>query len=68
VQISQSHSAEETPNSFKPFETTFHPVSSGPWIPIMPDSQNGPNLEKRWEGDDEDDNDNSLHASSRWLD
>ncbi len=33
-----------------------HPgyLDNGPWIPIMPDSQDQPNLEEQWEGGDDD--------------
>ena len=68
MQISQSYYVQALDGP-KSFETTFYLTSSEPSIPIMPDSQNGPNLEKRREGDEgDDDNDTSLHASSRWLD
>lgn len=44
-----------------PFQTVSHSVSSGPWIPMTPDSQDVSDLDRQWEEDHEDDN-NGLQA------
>jgi hypothetical protein len=36
---------------------TGHPIGCGPWIPIVPGSQDGPDLDKQWEGEEDDDDD-----------
>jgi hypothetical protein len=61
MEIIHSQYGEEALNSCKPLETAF-PISSGPWIQIMPDSHEGPNRDKKWEENDEN---NSSHASRR---
>jgi hypothetical protein len=55
-------------NSCNPFQNAFPSVSSGPWIPIMPDSDEGPNLDKEWEENNHEDNSSSHAISSRRKD
>jgi hypothetical protein len=51
VAITYSQDVGETLDSCNPFQTASPCVSSAPWIPIMPDSGEGPNLDKKWEED-----------------
>jgi hypothetical protein len=57
----------ETANRCNPFQNAFPSVSSGPWIPIMPDSDEGPDLDKEWEENNQD-NSSSHAISSRRKD
>jgi hypothetical protein len=62
VEIIHSQYGEEALNSCNPFEIASPFVSSGPWIPIMPDSHEEPDLDRKWQENDED---NSSRASRR---
>jgi hypothetical protein len=44
-----------------PFQTASHSVSSGPWIPMTPDSHDESDLDRQWEEDHEADNNGSWH-------
>jgi hypothetical protein len=52
VAITYSQDVRETLDSCNPFQTASPSVSSAPWIPITPDSDEGPNLDKKWAEDD----------------
>lgn len=41
------------------FETGHPILGCGPWIPIVPGSQDGPDLDRQWEGEEADDDDDS---------
>jgi len=58
VQIIHSQYGEEARYSCNLFETAS--IGSGPWIPIMPDSHDRPDLDKKW-GED------ALNASRRLV-
>ena len=59
MQIIHNQYGEEALYSCNLFETAS--IGSGPWIPIMPDSDEGPDLDKKWEEDA------SLNASRRLV-
>ena len=39
------------------FKTGYSVLGCGPWIPMVPGSQDGPDLDRKWEGDEDDDGD-----------
>jgi hypothetical protein len=50
ITIHNQHGIED-PNSFNSVQVNFSFISSGPWIPMMPDSQEVPDLDEKWKGD-----------------
>ena len=50
------------------FKLASHLVSSGPWVPMTPDSQDINDLDEQWDKHHEEDYDNSVQTSSRRLD
>ncbi len=44
----------ETLSMFQGLSDVSSPISAGPWIPIIPDSQQGQDLSEEWQEEDDD--------------
>jgi hypothetical protein len=49
----------EGATTLDPVKTGYSVLGCGPWIPMVPGSQDGPDLEGQWEGEEDDDVDDS---------